>query len=172
MGMYSCLKVRMILKDKYVDVIRRLYEVWDEMYKKRKENGIFGVTQSVATIHFNPWRSVAEEFNINFIRKWVEGKVRPHMLPFGANCGFMLDENNEWEEGLFGNVWQFICEFKNYDCEIETFVVDILPKITKFTEHCEYIYEEDDEPTMLIKDGMKYEMFDKWKEWYSEGDDL
>jgi len=129
MGDDTCLKVHCILKNEYVEIIKRLYEIKKEMGKKA------GNVDEHEKSH-NPWRELLKEYDLPFIKEWLEGKKRTFNIPMTGNVGYEL-ESWDWV-GLKGNEWKFIVEMKNYYNEFNTFVSLILLKICIKIIHCEY----------------------------------
>lgn len=129
MGDYTCLKIHCILKDEYVEVIKRLYEIKKEMGDKA------GNVDEIEKEH-NPWRELLKEFDIPFIKKWLIGKSRTFNIPSLYNAGYEL-ESWDWV-GLKRNEWKFIVEMKNYYNEFNTFISLVLLKICTKIIHCEY----------------------------------
>lgn len=49
-------------------------------------------------------------------------------------------------------LWNFCCDLKNYDEEIEQFVYGVLPHLCNRINFCAYWYEEDDYPNIVLED--------------------
>lgn len=137
MGMYSCLKVHCILKDEYLKVIKRLYEI----YENSKKSNLYHSCVNI-------WSLVADKFNLSFIREWVKGRERTCMIPFSGEDTSL----EEWDwSGLRVNEWKFVTKFKNYDNEINSFISMVLLKICKKIIHCEYF-----EDSGLMEDSIMF----------------
>jgi len=129
MGNDTCLKIHCVLKDEYVMVIKRLYEIKKEMGNKA------GNVDEIEKNH-NPWRELLKEYNISFIEEWLKGKSRTFNIPMTGNVGYEL---TSWDwVGLRENEWKFIVEMKNYYNEFNSFISQVLLKICIKIIHCEY----------------------------------
>ena len=67
------------------------------------------------------------------------------MIPFGAVCYMPDDWENSWD--IEDGVWSVCCSLKNYESEIQTFLIDVLPYLVSGPVEVEYLYEESSEPS-------------------------
>jgi hypothetical protein len=132
MGMYTAFVVDCVLENEYVPVINSLYSY-------------FGKLDGEPLTRQNEWLLVAGEYDLPFIREWVQKTDRSTMIPFGS--GDMEFPRFE-REGLRGNRWSFTCSFKNYDSEIELFVERVLPRVARVIYYCASQYCEDEKETI------------------------
>ena len=137
MGMYTGLRVSIMLKNEVVAELQALIDDGAVGWENMKTNDPFR-------------KKVYEEWS----------KIgRSCMIPFGGLAYMPWDEDEPiWQNcivnTLKGYRWNFQCSLKNYEDEIESFFKIIMPIITKESLHIEYIYEEDDKPTMYeFRDG-------------------
>ncbi len=146
MGFYSCLKVHCILKDKYVKIMENFCEIIEENYEARPK-GACGVRFLYEK--YNPWRTLAEKYDLEFIKKWFVGKIHSYKIGLFENESELLPV---WDwVGVKGNHWKFISEIKNYDNEINSFISMVLLKISESIIHCEYINEDMDDSIMFYE---------------------
>lgn len=87
-----------------------------------------------------------------FIEKFAK-LPRACFIPFGTMSAYNWDkfarESFNFFDKRFGN-WNFCCDLKNYDSEIETFIYEVLPHLCDAIYFCAYWYEEDCYPTIVF----------------------
>jgi hypothetical protein len=132
MGMYTGLRVKVIVKEEYRQMIKEINEgaKWSD-FSTQYPFLLDYAKQSRA--EFIPRGSLSYMPN-----HWETGEFPNHK----ATDGF--ERNIDMRSGL----WTFQCSLKNYEGEIEQFLSEVLPHIISEAKHIEYRYEEDDESTM------------------------
>lgn len=143
MGMYTGLRVKVIVKEKYIPMIHCL-----------TKGDVF------AEDHIT-WSDYVKLYP--FLNNFAS-KPRANMIPNGV-LSYMPDE---WEDNdsfnnnvnLHTGEWVFKCSLKNYHREIETFLEEVLPEIAIASTHIEYLYEEDEEGTFYTLNQGKIEPLD------------
>lgn len=121
MGMYTGFKVKCKIKPKYDAAITKLHDH-----------------------DFDRWEDVAKLYpDEDFLAEWA--KVgRSSFIPFGSMC--YMDDT--WSEESFSNYdstsreWSFECSLKNYENEIENFLMNVLWRLAEEIYVCESQYEE------------------------------
>lgn len=136
MGMYTGLRFRGYVKPEYRGLIHSIMEGRVD------------------------WADCITQFP--FLKDFAE-LPRSRMIPFGA-LAYMPDEWEDWGNILTSSFkrqfdsetgyWAFSCSLKNYDDEINTFLVDVVCEICSSTDHIEYLYEEWNSSTLYeLRDG-------------------
>lgn len=132
MGMYTGLRVKVIVKDEYREMINAI------------NNGA-------------NWSDFSEQYS--FLANYAK-QGRAEFIPCGVLC-YMPKEweigkypNTTATDGfetsidMQSGLWTFQCSLKNYNDEIEQFFAEVLPNIINKSIHIEYRYEEMDESEM------------------------
>lgn len=158
MGMYTGLRCKIIVKEKY-----------------RKELAELLLTS------YNRW----EDFNSDIFKKFSLIS-RSDFIPYGDLC--YMPDCWESEYNLCNNkavfkdnkfdidtgFWEFQCSLKNYDDTIEYFLENILTEICEISYHIETLYEEDDNSYLYkildnkvieLKKRINYSFCDNEKYW-------
>ena len=78
------------------------------------------------------------------IKSWLQ-VGRRDMIPYGAVCYMPDGWKNSWD--IEDGVWSVCCSLKNYESEIQTFLIDVLPYLVSGPVEVEYLYEESSEPS-------------------------
>lgn len=101
-----------------------------------------GLEAATSVIETHGWYVAAEI--LPAIKSWLQ-VGRRDMIPFGAVCYMPAD----WENllGIEDGVWSVCCSLKNYESEIQTFLIDVLPYLVSGPVEVEYLYEESSEPS-------------------------
>jgi len=124
MGMYTGLRLQVIVKEEYREIIRAMME----------------------DSEIEDWHDILNRYpEMEFIRDFAN-EQRSHMIPFGT-LSYMPDE---WETDYWHKVfetdtgyWQFQCSVNYGWVEIRKFIEDVVPVISNKVLHAESYYEED-----------------------------
>lgn len=140
MGMYTGLRVRVVIKEEYRELIKEAMTSED-----------FGEPGK-------GWKQFKDKYP--FLSTFAD-KERATSIPFGA-LAYMPDEWDEQDafRQVFDEVtglWRFQCSLKNYGSEIEEFISNVLSEIVVNSGHVESLYEENSHSELYeLKDG-KYQ---------------
>lgn len=154
MGMYTGLRFKAVIKEKYCEPIKDMIEnqlSWEDIVNKYPE--------------------------FSFAKKYSEYN-RADFIPYGS-LAYMPDE---WEsekgklefERRFDETTRmliFQCSLKNYEYTIEKFLKEIVTVIVEDVVHIEYYYEEDKYGYLYtLKDGKVVETGEKidYKHWMND----
>lgn len=101
-----------------------------------------GLEVATSVIETRGWYLAAEI--LPAIKSWLR-VGRRDFIPFGSVCYMPSDWENSCsvEDGI----WDVCCSLKNYESEIQTFLIDVLPYMVSGPVEVEYLYEESSEPT-------------------------
>lgn len=138
MGMYTGLKVKAVLKNKFVSPMKKVIE-----------NGKFSFLESSMT-----------ESELNILKEYTQVERHNHVMSLVGQGTFNNYKNlnqENWDlEGdgpsrVEGNVLLIHGSLKNYDSVIDRFIQDILPIICEKIVYAQSWYEESDTPKDWIK---------------------
>lgn len=138
MGMYTGLRVKVVVKEEYRDMIQKINNgaEWDEF---TNEFPFLSNYSKLDRAEFIPCGGL-----FYMPDNWIIGEYPNEK----ATDGF--ERNIDMETGY----WSFQCSLKNYNDEIEQFFEEVLSNIIESSEHIEYRYEEWNKSIMYeYKDG-------------------
>ena len=84
---------------------------------------------------------------------------RAGFIPLGMMTAYNWDKFAEESFNHFNKMvgsWNFCCDLKNYDSEIETFIYEVLPHLCSIVYFCAYWYEESCYPTIVFTDDVMF----------------
>jgi hypothetical protein len=135
MGMYTGLRIRVKLKPEFIPAIQ--------------------------TVMDGEGDSIWSNLGYDFLDEWA--KVgRSNFIPNGALAYMPWDKNDSfWQDSLtLDGEWQFQCSLKNYENEVENFIVNVLGRIIEESLHVEVLYEEWDSSDMYKFIDNKWELLE------------
>ena len=119
MGMYTGLRCKVKLKDKFIPMI-----------------------ETMITNH--SWANLGYDFTDKFNKD-----SRAIFIPFGALEYMPWNEDDpEWENRVENGIWTFQCSLKDYEDTIRNFFDTILSNIAESSYYIEKLYEEWDISTI------------------------
>ena len=134
MGMYTGLRCRVVVKEKYRGLIE--YLMSEEIHIHRE-----------ALVKRSPWALVAERAKsegLKISQSLFEGATS--LIPFGDDSIFWACrwDSCDWQREFVKDSghWQFQCALKNYASEIETFINLLLSEFAEsfvcvYSQYCE-----------------------------------
>lgn len=135
MGMYTGLRVDVVLKKEFVKVIEYLMstECDDDEDPNMLEPR---------------WGAVARKFpKYGFLKTW-RYQDRSDFIPFGALRYMPWSESDPaWAHRLEGNRWVFQCSLKNHNQTIQVFLENVLRRMTEEVNQVYYLFEENEKQT-------------------------
>lgn len=106
------------------------------------------------------WGLVAQSFPLPELLAWQQ-VGRCDFIPFGAICYLPDEWDDQAADGqslLDGDTWRVICSLKNYENEIELFMLGVLPILLADPCCCEVLYEAWDVPCLTVVEPREFRL--------------
>jgi hypothetical protein len=110
--------------------------------------------------HGSTWASVAQAFPLPELLAWQQVH-RCDFIPFGGICYLPDEWDDQSADGnslLDGDVWRVVCSLKNYNNEIECFMLGVLPILLAEPCCCEVMFEAWDEPRITMVEPREFRL--------------